>query len=302
LINIGLLALLFIGTSLLVAKINPKKWYLLPLLPAVIGSLYINWDMWAVVTAVLSIYWFDQKKYRWSAIALGVAIATKFFPIVLLAPVAVIFVRRRDPIGALKYVVTSIEIWLIINIPFAVVTPTGWWRFFKLNSERGADFGSMWYSLQILGLKISGLNGVSIVTFVIMAIAASIFFLKSESTPTLGEISIVFIMIFTIASKVYSPQYVLWLAPLGVIALRQQKDRAAFWIWQGSELLYHIAVWEYLATVSGTKFGLPDSWYAVAGLIRVAASCYFAVRIALSTRVSVPQADEFPESVIQSYP
>jgi len=39
LINIGLLALLFIGTSLLVAKINPKKWYLLPLLPAVIGSL-----------------------------------------------------------------------------------------------------------------------------------------------------------------------------------------------------------------------------------------------------------------------
>ncbi len=302
LINIGLLALLFIGASLLVAKMNPKKWYLLPLAPAVIGSLYINWDMWAVITALASIYWFDQKKYRWSAIALGISIATKFFPVVLLAPITIILFRRRDPLGAVKYIVTSMEIWLLINVPFALATPIGWWRFFKLNSERGADFGSLWYSLQLLGLKISGVNIATVVTFLILVVLAAVFFLKSEHTPTLAQISIVFVMIFTVVSKVYSPQYVLWLVPLGVIALHQQKDRSAFWIWQGSELLYHIAIWEYLATISGSKFGLPASWYAVAGLIRAMASGYFAYRIALSTRMPVPQAYEFPESADQSYP
>ena len=55
LINIALIALLFIGSALLVSKMNPKKWYLLPVLPAVIASMYINWDMWAVVTALLAI-------------------------------------------------------------------------------------------------------------------------------------------------------------------------------------------------------------------------------------------------------
>jgi len=304
LINIAFVALLFMGTSIFVAKINPKKWYLLPLAPAVIGSLYINWDMWAVITAVASIYWFDRKKYQWSAIALGISIATKFFPVVLLAPIAIIFFRRRDPITGFKYLLTSLEIWALINIPFALTTPSGWWRFFKLNSERGADFGSLWYSLQLLGLRISSrgtINFATIALFLILTIWVLGFLLKSPEIPTLASISIIFVTIFTIASKVYSPQYTLWLVPLGVIAMRREKDRAAFWVWQGTELLYHVAVWQYLAAVSGTRFGLPATWYAVAGLIRVAGSAFFAYKILLSTRQRGPHSEEFLESPQASY-
>jgi uncharacterized membrane protein len=304
LINVAFLALLFMGTSIFVAKIIPKKWYLLPLAPAVIGSLYINWDMWAVITAVASIYWFDRKKYQWSAIALGISIATKFFPVVLLAPIAIIFFRRRDPITGFKYLLTSLEIWALINIPFALTTPSGWWRFFKLNSERGADFGSLWYSLQLLGLRISShgtINFATIALFLILTIWVSGFLLKSLEIPTLASISIIFVTIFTIASKVYSPQYILWLVPLGVIAMRREKDRAAFWVWQGTELLYHVAVWQYLAAVSGSRFGLPATWYAVAGLIRVAGSAFFAYKILLSTRQRGPHSEEFLESPQASY-
>ena len=304
LINIAFVALLFMGTSIFVAKINPKKWYLLPLAPAVIGSLYINWDMWAVITAVASIYWFDRKKYQWSAIALGISIATKFFPLVLLAPIAIIFFRRRDPITGFKYLLTSLEIWALINIPFALTTPSGWWRFFKLNGERGADFGSLWYSLQLLGLRISSrgtINFATIALFLILTIWVLGFLLKSPEIPTLASISIIFVTIFTIASKVYSPQYTLWLVPLGVIAMRREKDRAAFWVWQGTELLYHVAVWQYLAAVSGTRFGLPATWYAVAGLIRVAGSAFFAYKILLSTRQRGPHSEEFLESPQASY-
>ena len=95
LINIALIALLFIASALLVSRMNPKKWYLLPLLPAVIASMYINWDMWAVVTALLAIYLFDKKRYEWSAVTLAISIATKFFPIVLLIPIALIFFMKQ---------------------------------------------------------------------------------------------------------------------------------------------------------------------------------------------------------------
>jgi hypothetical protein len=103
-----------------------------------------------------------------------------------------------------------------------------------------------------------------------------------ERTPTLAEIAFIAVTIFTIASKVYSPQYVLWLAPLGVIALTPRSMsslRPAFWIWQGTELSYHLAIWEYLASYSGTRFGLPATPYAIATLLRIVACGYFALKI-----------------------
>jgi hypothetical protein len=78
----------------------------------------------------------------------------------------------------------------------------------------------------------------------------------------------------TCASKVYSPQYVLWLIPLAVIALIDKRDLHAFWIWQGAEVIYHIAIWQHLASVTGAKFGLPLYGYALITLLRIAATIY----------------------------
>jgi hypothetical protein len=75
-------------------------------------------------------------------------------------------------------------------------------------------------------------------------------------------------------SKVYSPQYVLWLTPLAVIALIDKRDLHVFWIWQGAELIYHIAIWQHLATVTGATFGLPLFGYAVITVARIAATIY----------------------------
>ena len=78
--------------------------------------------------------------------------------------------------------------------------------------------------------------------------------------------------------------------------MRELKDRKAFWIWQGAEVLYHFAVWEYLAKFSGTHFGLQPKAYAIASLIRIAATIYFV--IAVSTRSKAPQMAEFLSSSV----
>ena len=77
-----------------------------------------------------------------------------------------------------------------------------------------------------------------------------------------------------VASKVYSPQYVLWLTPLAVIALTNKKDLHAFWIWQVAETIYHVAIWQHLALVSGAHFGLQQGGYATITLIRIMATLY----------------------------
>jgi len=299
LINVGLIALLFMGTVLLVAKLKPELWYLLPLAPAVIASLYINWDLWAVASAVLAIYYFDRRLYDYSAIALGLSIATKFFPIVLLVPSALIFYRRSQLRDLIRYIFVTAGIWLLINAPFIIFNQRGWLRFFTMNRERGVDFGSLWYALNLFGISTSNVNWLSILLFLIGVSAYAVYFFGLGELPSLAQSAFIVVAIFTISSKVYSPQYVLWLTPLAILAMRDKKDRAAFWVWQGAELIYHLAIWEYLASYSGSHFGLPARAYATATLIRIAATIYFTVRI--STRSTHPQNLEFLISQTEGY-
>ncbi|MDP1852202.1 MAG: hypothetical protein Q8K48_07285 [Candidatus Planktophila sp.] len=273
-LNVIFLAFLFIGLVLLIRKMKPEFSYLLPLAPAMIASLFINWDLWAIITMVLAIYWFDRKSYLLSALAIGISISTKFLPIFLLLPIAFILWRQNRVKELLKYLITTALVWLVINLPFALTTPTGWWRFYKLNLERGADWGSIWLAFNQLGLNLANLNYLSLLILLIGITSIAIFLFEIKSTPTLASVAFIVLATVMVASKVYSPQYVLWLTPLAVIALTSTKDLPAFWMWQGGEVLYHIAIWQHLASVTGATFGLPAGGYAAFTLLRIATTLY----------------------------
>ena len=298
-INALLIALLFFGSLWLVYQLQPHHWYLLPLAPAVVASLYINWDLWAVISALGSIYLFDKKKYEWSAGLLALSISTKFFPVVLLLPIAAIFIRSAAYRKLAQYLGITLAAWLLINLPFILTTPQGWWRFFAMNSNRGVDWGSLWYLLSQWGVSMSALNIYSLLLFAAGALAYFAHLLSKKATPTLAQASFVIVAIFTVASKVYSPQYILWLTPLAVLALaRDPRDRIYFWIWQGCELAYHLAIWEYLATQTHAHFGAPDWVYQGATGLRLAALTLMAWHLTRKSRLSTtenePQPSEFP--------
>jgi len=301
-VNALLIALLFIGAVVLLKKMKPEFWYLFPVAPAVIASLYINWDLWAVISALAAIYWFDKGYYSRSAIALGISIATKFFPIVLLLPIALILFRKTKVKKLLIYFLVTATTWLAINLPFIITTPTGWFRFFKMNKERAADWGSIWQALNVFGIKVGQLNLLSIILFAIGALAFALFIFGIRDIPSLAAVAFFIVAIFVTASKVYSPQYVLWLTPLAVLAMVDRKDRFDFWVWQFTELIYHFAVWQYLATMTGAKFGIPEGAYGFADLLRIAALTWFSLRLMRkSTPKFGPQNLEFLSGVGQGY-
>ena len=273
-INIFFLVLLFIATVIVVRKIRPEFAYLSAIAPAMIASLFINWDLWGIATMMLAIYWFDRKKYLHSALILSLSISTKFLPIFLLIPIAFILWRDTKLKELVKYVAVVAATWLAINAPFALTTPTGWWRFFKLNLERGADWGSIWLALQQLGLSLTNLNYLSILVLLIALTSVAIVLFELKYTPTLASIAFIVMAAVMVASKVYSPQFVLWLTPLAVIALTNKKDLHAFWLWQATEVIYHVAIWQHIASITGAQFGLGPTPYAILTLVRIAGTIY----------------------------
>ena len=274
-INILLITILFFGCALIVRKMQPQLTYLFIFAPAVIASLFINWDIWAVVTALLAIYYFDQKKYEPSAIWLGVSIATKFFPIVLLLPIAVIFYRNKKVRELFRYLSTTFIIWAAFNLPIMLTYFDGWWRFYKLNLERSADFGSIWYGLSLLNIDSPSLNLIYPVISIGLFAGFTFYLIRLKKTPKLAQVALFAVVIFTTVGKVYSPQFVLWLTPLAVIALTNSRQQITFWLWQATEIIYHLAIWQYLALFTGAQFGLPAGGYVISIALRVVGiSCF----------------------------
>jgi uncharacterized membrane protein len=279
-INIFFLILLFLATVVIVRKIRPEFAYLSAVAPAMIASLFINWDLWAITTMMLAIYWFDRKQYLHSSLIMGVSISTKFLPIFLLIPIAFILWRDAKVRELVKYVAVVALGWIAINAPFALTTPTGWWRFYKLNLERGADWGSIWLALEQLGLSLTNLNYLSVLLLLIALTTVAILLFELKYTPTLASVAFIVLASVMLASKVYSPQYVLWLTPLVLLALRDKRDLSWFWFWQSAEIIYHLAIWQHLATLTGAPFGLPVKAYAAITIFRILAAIALALALA----------------------
>jgi uncharacterized membrane protein len=120
------------------------------------------------------------------------------------------------------------------------------------------------------------LNTASWLLFGAACLAILLVGLRAPARPRPAQLGYLVVMAFLVVNKVYSPQYVLWLLPLAVLARPRWRDLL---IWQATELCYFAAVWWYLGgwLADGNGTGVPA--YQLAILVRVAGELYLAAMI-----------------------
>ena len=290
-LNILIITLLLFASIFILWRLKPEYVALFPIAPAVFGSLFINWDIYAVLFALVSLYFYKEEKLDLSAIFMGVAISTKFYPGVILFGIALILWNQKRLKKLLRYIVITSGTWLAINLPVATNNLDGWWRFFKLNIERNSDLGSIWYASALLKFPQPNVNNITIIFFLIaLGVIGVFYFMVAQSRSdfaNLATVAFLTVAAFVTISKVYSPQYILWLTPLAVLAMTKDEERRSFWVWQGTEALYHFSIWQYHASYTGAKFGISETFYAIIILIRIAGLAYFSstlIQTALAAR------------------
>jgi uncharacterized membrane protein len=248
-----LMALCGIATILLVALVlaelgaSRRRVYvsvgLLALAPVALGPISLNtYDAWPALLTVLALYLLLRGQDLLAAGVLGLAVSAKVYPLVLV-PLAGIYVwRRAGPRRVGLAIGVFAAVILVVVLPFAAYDAHGVLSSFRSQAERGLQVESLGASLLLvadrLGLyhahvvETSGVAGrnlsgslpdaVATATLVLEALAVvAVWLLYARARDLRGRLPLAFaaavagVLAFT---KVFSPQYLVWLVPLVVAA------------------------------------------------------------------------------------
>lgn len=292
-ITASLHVILYAITAYYIKVLAGKKWAIVFIVsPAVLYSLNRNWDIWAIVAMIWAIYLFDKGKFRLSAVVLAVSVATKLFPIVLLFPIFIYFLRRKESRLFIEYFVITIGTWLLINLPFMIINFRGWSYFYEFSYKRGLGSASIFEVTGIVGF---GIPTWSILFYTINALlfsALGFYLWKSSKNVPLTQSAFFTMFAFILFNKQYSMQYVIWLAALAVLALahlsqkRQLTMLIMYAVWQVSELAFQYSFFQQILTNIYANTETPASpeittyMYGVTGIIRYSLAIAFTVLLA----------------------
>jgi uncharacterized membrane protein len=245
--------------------------------PALILSAFVNWDLMALALTALGIAAWAGRRGVWAGVFLGLGVAAKFYPLVVFGPLLLLCLRGGQLRAFGKTLAAAVVAWLAVDLPVMIIAPSGWSYFYAFSKDRGADWGSIWYlfehyNVPVLGnAQLSALNLMSAAFLILACAAIAVLGLAAPRRPRLPQLCFLVLAAFLMTNKVWSPQYVIWLVPLAVLA------RPRLWpyvLWQLAEVAYFLGIWGFLIFVY-TSAGNPVTGYG-----GISTGWYFAVLLA----------------------
>ncbi len=243
--------------------------------PIVIFQIFTNFDALATAFATGALLAWARRKPVLAGVLVGVGVAAKLYPLLLLIPLALLAVRtgRLREVG--KTTIATVVTWVVVNLPIMVLYPRGWSEFFRLNTRRGDDMDSIYNVVKSftgwrgfdpdLGMwePPTVLNAVTAVLFVSCCIAITYIVLTAKQRPRLAQVAFLVVAAFLLTNKVWSPQFSLWLVPLAVLALPHRRILLA---WMTIDALVWIPRMLYL--YGAQNKGLPEQPFTLVVVLR----------------------------------
>jgi uncharacterized membrane protein len=370
---VTLCALVVAVTTARLAGRRPWDAALFALSPALLLHATTNWDLVAMAFAGLGLVAWARRHPAWAGVLLGLATATKLYPVLFLVPLLALCLRagklRAWTSAAVLTAVTAAGVTLpvyltapsyaerdgqqvkVLDSPLsrlgddglsallpqqcrvtetltaAVRLDTGRcpaqpvegttqeqvtntvYRFFDLNQTRGADWDSLY--LQVLdgrgwfgsgnalakalsdpGSPVPSTLNTTVAVLVLLVMAGVVVLaLKAPRRPRLPQLLFLTVTGFLLVNKVHSPQYVLWLVPLAVLARPRWRP---FLAWQASEAVLLLSRFYFFIGNDKPGQGIDIKWFFAAVLLRDALLVFYAalvVRDVLRPEHDVVRAD-----------
>jgi uncharacterized membrane protein len=268
-------ALMLVRAVLGLSGRRPWDAAMIGLSPVLLVHAFTNWDLLAVALATFGMLAWARSRPVLAGALLGLAIAAKFYPLLLLGVLFVLCLRAGRLRAWATTVAAAAVAWAAVNVPVAVLAPDNWSWFFVFSQQRPANPESIWnIALHATDYRIldgplaagqapSVLNAV--VTAGLLALAAGVAWLglAAPVRPRVAQLAFLLVAGFLLLNKVWSPQFSLWLLPLAVLARPRWRSLL---LWQATEVLvWVVTMLHYLGT---DNRGIEVEWFFFGVLLR----------------------------------
>ena len=289
---LGALGVATVAMILALRRRRPWDAAMFALSPALFVSATVNWDLLAVALATAFLYFWAKRRPALAGVMIGLATAAKFYPLLLLGALFAVAVRSGRWREFVQTTGVGVLTWVAVNAPVAILWPDSWREFWRLNSTRGVDWGTIWYIGEHLPLggeryglapfqalnrqaDHGTLNTLYLLLFVLACGAILWLALAAPRRPRVAQLAFLIVAAFLITGKVWSQQYVLWLLPLAILA---RPRWGAFLAWQFAEVIYFVTFYGELMNAAG-KSVFPEWVFVLAASLRLVTVCALVVLV-----------------------
>lgn len=267
------------------ARVGGRVRYLLFAPPFLLYAFH-NWDLLAVLAAIAGLLAFVDGRDIAAGVLLAVGASTKVFPGLLLPALLVRRLVARDYRGAGRLAGAFVAVTAVVNLPVALLTPTGWAYPLHFQSRRAPTWGSLWYwtfhlravAPLVDGRRVFAGNLLSMSLFAIALVVVVVMSVRVTDPFALGAATIA---LFMLTNKVYSPNYDLWLAAFLPFVDWPDELRGAF---GATSLLVWLAVFGHF------RGFVPDPWGP--RMLPIAVTARAVVVLAMAVVALRPRATE----------
>ncbi|MDQ1287622.1 MAG: hypothetical protein QG622_1187 [Actinomycetota bacterium] len=223
--------------------------------PALVLESSINWDLLAVALTSVALLAWTRGRPGWTGVLLGLGAAAKLYPLLIIGPLVLLCLRAGTPLArrsAVRLVASAVAAWSAVNVPVLVLDPGGWVHAYRFSQERWIDWGSFWFVIDQLGNglgagdlvrpllgTVTSLNWSSLILFLLACLGIAALVRYAPQPPRVAAVAFLVVAAFLLTNKVWSPQFVLWLVPLAVLA---RPRWGWFLLWQAAEVTYLFSV------------------------------------------------------------
>lgn len=270
---VNALALMALGlvTAAILHRLVGERALFFSLAPALAFYGSLNWDLLPVALATAGIAAFLWRRDAAAGLLLGLGAAAKVYPAFVAIPLCLDRLREGDRRGAVRIAGFGVAAWLVVNLPLALAAFERWSYFFRFSSSRPPTPGTLWYAA-CRGLTgedgcgaVGALNALSALLFVVGAVVLWRAFVRRDDGRA-WRLAFPLVALFLLTSKVYSPQYSLWLLPFFAPVL---PDVRWFALFAAADAAVFVTELSWLGRVKGFG-GLPAWPLGVAVVARAA--------------------------------
>ena len=233
-----------------------------------------TWDLWSVAPTAAGLAAAARGRPRLAGAWFGLGAAVKWWPalLVVLLLVGPWSVREAIAYGSgrlsrlrrLAPAAWAAVVWVAVQVPAIAISPANWWASTTLHLQRRPNRDSLFGVVFESGATLwpSWLRSgaaprlLTVVTLGSLLVGVGyVAYRLHRGTLDAGDAAVALVALFLVTAKVFSPQFILWLAAVAVVSrvpwsrlLAVEVPNAAIWVFLAGQL-FHLQAFRPLAVL-----------------------------------------------------